>query len=64
METIQAKPKILIYETVDDTPIYYKNYRDYLGGNKQLEEIMGNCFLEKGYKSYKRLYSKFGEDVK
>ncbi len=46
METIQTIPKMLIYETVNDKPIYYKHYRDYLDGNKQLDEIMGSSYLQ------------------
>lgn len=46
MEAVQTIPKILIYEMVDDKPIYYKNYRDYLDGKKQLEEIMGSSYLQ------------------
>ncbi|MEK6482231.1 Uma2 family endonuclease [Catalinimonas sp. 4WD22] len=31
---------------VNDKPVYYKNYRDYLDGKKQLEEIMGSSYLQ------------------
>lgn len=43
---IQHIPEVLIYEMVDGTPIYYKNYRDYLNGTKQLEELMGSSYLQ------------------
>lgn len=35
-----------IYEMVDGKPIYYKNYRAYLKGDKTLEEIMGSSYLQ------------------
>jgi Uma2 family endonuclease len=43
---IQTIPKSLIYETVDGNPIYYRGYKDYLSGKKQLEELMGSSFLQ------------------
>lgn len=39
---VQNIPESLIYEMIDGKPIYYKGYRDYLSGIKQLEELMGS----------------------
>ena len=39
-------PKSLIYEMVDGKPIYYKGYKEYIKGTKQLEELMGSPFLQ------------------
>lgn len=39
---VQNIPEILIYEMVKGKPIYYRGYRDYLNGIKQLEELMGS----------------------
>ena len=44
--TVQSIPKSLIYEMVDGQPIYYRGYRDYLSGEKQLEELMGSSILQ------------------
>ena len=41
----QAIPSSLIYEMVKGKPIYYRNYREYLNGNKQIEEIMGSSLI-------------------
>ncbi len=38
----QKIPKQLIYEMVNGTPIYYKGYKDYMLGIKQLAEVMGS----------------------
>ncbi len=38
-------PKSLIYEIVDDSPIYYKGYKDYFNGKKQPEELTGSSYL-------------------
>lgn len=47
METaVQEIPEQLIYEMVDGKPIYYKNYREYLEGVKQIEELMGSSLLQ------------------
>ena len=43
---IQNIPNVLIYEMVDGNPIYYKGYRDYLNGNRQIEELMGTSYLQ------------------
>ncbi|MCO6489913.1 MAG: Uma2 family endonuclease [Phaeodactylibacter sp.] len=43
---IQKIPDHLIYEMIDGDPIYYKGYRDYLNGNKQIEELMGSSILQ------------------
>jgi len=42
----QSIPKSLIYEVVDGQPIYYKGYKDYLNGEKQIEEIMGCSYIQ------------------
>ncbi len=39
-------PDVLIYEMVKGQPIYYKGYRDYLKGTKQLGELMGCSKLQ------------------
>ena len=39
---VQEIPKSLIYEMVQGKPIYYKGYKDYLKGKKQLEQLMGS----------------------
>ena len=44
--TIQVIPESLIYEQVNGKPIYYKGYKAYLDGNKQLEELMGSSYLQ------------------
>lgn len=43
---IQKIPDSLIYEMVNGSPIYYKGYRDYLNGDKQIEELMGSSILQ------------------
>jgi len=42
----QAIPESLVYEMVKGKPIYYKNYREYLNGKKQIEEIMGSSLIQ------------------
>lgn len=44
--SVQNIPEALIYEMVDGTPIYYKGYKEYLKGNKQIEELMGSSYLQ------------------
>jgi len=44
--SVQNIPKSLIYEMVDGVPIYYKGYKDYLNGIKNLDEIMGSSLLQ------------------
>ena len=39
-------PESLVYEMVNDLPIYYHRYRDVANGRKQAEEIMGSSFLQ------------------
>ncbi len=47
MEDIaQSIPASLIYEVVNGKPIYYKGYKDYLNGTKQLDEIMGSSYIQ------------------
>lgn len=43
---IQKVPEVLVYEMVNGNPIYYKGYRAYLDGTKQIEEIMGSSYLQ------------------
>lgn len=43
---VQNIPEVLIYEMVKGKPIYYKGYRDYLNGTKQIEELMGSSKLQ------------------
>lgn len=42
----QHIPEILIYEMVKGKPIFYKGYRDYLNGKKQIEELIGSSKLQ------------------
>ncbi len=39
-------PAALIYEIIDGKPIYYKGYREVLGGTKKISEIMGASTLQ------------------
>ena len=39
-------PKSLVYEMVSGKPIYYQGYKDYLTGNKQVDEITGSSKLQ------------------
>lgn len=41
-----ALKKALVYEIVDGHPIYYKGYKEVLGGLKTREEIMGDSSLQ------------------
>jgi len=43
---VQNIPKSLIYEMVGGKPIYYKGYKEYLTGKKQIEELMGSSYLQ------------------
>lgn len=36
----------LIYEMVDNQPIYYRGYKDVLNGVKDVEDIMGSSLLQ------------------
>lgn len=38
----QIIPESLVYEMVRGQPIYYRGYRDYLNGDKELEQVMGS----------------------
>ena len=42
----QKIPEELIYEMVNGVPIYYKGYREYLAGTKQMEELRGSSYLQ------------------
>jgi len=39
-------PKALIYEMKDGRPIYYRDYKKVIAGEKSLEEVMGSSFLQ------------------
>lgn len=39
---VQNIPEVLIYEMIDGQPIYYRGYKEYLKGTKQLSELMGS----------------------
>jgi len=39
-------PKSLVYEMVGGKPIYYQGYKDYLAGNKQVDEIRSSSKLQ------------------
>ena len=43
---VQNIPERLIYEMVAGKPIYYKGYKEYLKGEKQIEELMGSSYLQ------------------
>ena len=43
---IQNIPDKLIYEMVDGKAIYYRGYKEYLNGQKQMEELMGSSYLQ------------------
>lgn len=43
---IQNIPEQLIYEMVDGKPIYYRGYREYLKGEKKIDELMGSSYLQ------------------
>ncbi|MEM1324247.1 MAG: Uma2 family endonuclease [Bacteroidota bacterium] len=42
----QKIPDSLIYEMVDGKAIYYRGFKDYLSGNKSLEELMGSSKIQ------------------
>lgn len=44
--TAQIIPESLIYEMVKGKPIYYKNYKEFLSGNKQIEELIGSSLIQ------------------
>jgi Uma2 family endonuclease len=44
--SVQAIPEVLIYELQNGVPIYYQDYRSYLSGDKQLDEIRGSSVLQ------------------
>jgi len=39
-------PKVLIYEMRNGKPIYYRDYKKVLSGEKSLEEVMGSSVLQ------------------
>lgn len=43
---VKAIPEVLVYEMVDGKPICYKGYKDYLSGDKQIDELMGSGYLQ------------------
>jgi Uma2 family endonuclease len=43
---VEHIPEVLIYEMVKGKPIYYKGYKDYINGIKQIEELMGSSKLQ------------------
>lgn len=43
---LQNIPRKLVYEMVDDKPIYYRGYKEYLNGTKQIEQLMGSSYLQ------------------
>ncbi len=43
---VQNIPESLIYEMVGGKPIYYRGYKEYLKGKKQIEELMGSSYLQ------------------
>lgn len=43
---IQKISEHLIYEMVEGRPIYYKGYKEYLKGNKQLEQLIGSSKIQ------------------
>lgn len=43
---IQNIPDKLIYEMVDGKPIYYRGYKEYLSGQKQIDELKGSSYLQ------------------
>ncbi len=59
-------PKALVYEMVEGRPIYYRDYRAYLSGEKTHEEIMGSGYLQSLLigKLVSLLYNSLGADYK
>ncbi|AYQ36363.1 Uma2 family endonuclease [Runella sp. SP2] len=45
-KTPRNVPEALIYEIMDGKPVYYKEYREVLSGNKTIAEIMGSSSLQ------------------
>ena len=45
-DAVQNIPESLIYEMVEGKPIYYKGYKEYLKGTKQIDELMGSSYLQ------------------
>ena len=43
---IKSIPTSLIYEMDYGKPVFYKDYQEYLNGNKKLEDIMGCSYLQ------------------
>ena len=43
---VQNIPESLIYEMAEGKPVYYKGYKDYLNGTKQIDELMGSSYLQ------------------
>ena len=43
---VEKIPANLIYEMVNGKPIYYKGYKDYLKGDKNIVEVMGSSKLQ------------------
>lgn len=39
-------PQTLVYEMDDGNPIFYRDYKEYLTGAKDLEEIIGSSYLQ------------------
>lgn len=39
-------PNALVYEWIKGAPIYYHGYKDYLSGDKTMEELMGSGYLQ------------------
>ncbi|GJM36149.1 MAG: hypothetical protein DHS20C18_51500 [Saprospiraceae bacterium] len=39
---LQKIPDSLVYEMVNGKPIYYRGYKEYLNGTKQLEQLIGS----------------------
>lgn len=70
----QIVPDYLIYEILNDVPMYYRNYKAVLNNHKKLEEIMGSSGLQSYFvalivefllknisnKTYKILYNELG----
>lgn len=45
MKATVAIPDALIHEQNHGEPVYYRDYRLYLSGEKSIEEIMGSSYL-------------------
>ena len=44
--TVQKTPDFLIYEMSEGKAIYYKGYKDYLNGIKQLDELRASSKIQ------------------